>query len=108
MLSLECGDLSPLWRNKVPSKAATSRRTPKPNNARRGTHAAANGQTPAPGIRPALALEAGVEHGPQGDAVRPAPQITPQTRPGLPAVSLRVGHQQLQPALPGVLGRCGR
>src|SRR5438034_10110709 len=32
MLSLECGDLSPLWRNKVTNKAATSRRTPKPNN----------------------------------------------------------------------------
>ena len=63
-------------------------------------------QTPALRNRQAPALEARLEHGPEGHAVRPAAQAPAETRRVLPAVPLRLDHQQLQPPLPGLLGRC--
>ena len=58
--------------------------------------------------RQAAALEARLEHGRQGHALRPEAQAAAQARRVLSAVPLRLDHQQLQPPLPGLLGRCGR
>ena len=58
--------------------------------------------------RQAVAVEAGLEYGLEGDSLRSEAQTTAQEGRGLSAVSLRLNHQQLQPALPGLLGGCGR
>ena len=54
--------------------------------------------------RQAVVMEAGLEYGLEGDSLRSEAQTTAQEGRGLSAVSLRLNHQQLQPALPGLLG----
>ena len=53
-------------------------------------------------------MEARLEHGLEGDAVGAEAQGPAEARRGLSAVPLRLDHQQLQSALPGLLGRCRR
>ena len=58
--------------------------------------------------RQAVVVEAGLEHGLEGNSLRSEAQTTAQEGRGLSAVSLRLNHQQLQPALSRLLGGRGR
>src|SRR5262249_13306620 len=68
---------------------------------------AEDGQTPSCGNRQAAVVETGLEHGLEGNALRRTAQTAVEARRILSAVPICLGHQQLQPALPGLLGGCG-
>src|SRR5262245_21216430 len=65
-------------------------------------------QTIADRNRQTARLEAHVEHGLEGNAVDSKAQAPAEAWRVLPAILVHLNHQQLQPALPGVLGRCRR